>query len=412
MYDFFNSLPGSVSYLVSGVLPEGFLNACVKSGAEILSVRRIDDYSLLIRAAARDRKKLEAAAVKAGCSLQLTGTGGSVKLGGLIKRRVVPIVCLLLLTALLFASRLFIWEISVVGNGTVPAGKILDVLSDCGVDYGSFWPNLTADLVRSQALLQLPELSWLTVNIYGSRAEVIVRERVEKPDILSEGTPADIVAEKAGVVEEVRALIGTAQVRKGTAVLEGDTLISGGVESTFSPPRLLHSWGSVTALTYYEISAQIPATEWVKSYTGGEKSRWSLIIGEERLNFYGNSSIYDASCDKITSVWDLGIEGLFRLPVSIVRERSVFYELTERERDRSQVQGALEEVLHARLTEEIGESGEIISESFSASEYDGVITVCLRAKCREEIGLTVPMSEARIAEIQNHYIAKGEETNG
>ncbi|MGN1002789.1 MAG: sporulation protein YqfD [Oscillospiraceae bacterium] len=411
MYDFFNSLAGSVSYEVSGALPEGFLNACAKSGAELLSVRRLDEYTLLVRARARDRNKLEKAAVKAGCSLRLTGTGGSVKIGGVVKRRLVPGVCLLLLLALLFVSRLFIWEITVVGNETVPAGKILDVLSDCGVETGTFWPKLTADLVRSDALLQLPELSWLTVNIYGSRAEVLVRERVEKPEILSEDTPADIVAEKTGLVEEVRALIGTAEAQKGTAVLAGETLISGGAESTFSPPRLLHAWGSVTALTYYEFSAQIPVTEQVKSYTGGEKSRWSLVIGGERLNFYGNSSIYDASCDKITTVWDLGIEGLFRLPVSLVRQRSVFYELTERERDKSQARTELEEALHARLIREIGEDGEILGENFSASESGGVITVCLRARCREEIGVTVPMSEGRIAEIENNYIAKGEETN-
>lgn len=411
MYDFLNSLSGSLDCRVSGALTEGFLNACVRSGAELISVTRLDERCLMVRARATDRRRLEAAAQKSGCCLSFTGEGGSVRIGRTLRRRTLPAVCIALLLMLLFASRLFIWEITVQGNENVSDSRILDALSDCGVDIGSFWPGLTADLVRSDALLKLPELSWLTVNIYGSRAEVVVRERVKKPEIVSETSPSDIIAVKNGVVEELRALIGTPLVKRGSAVMKGETLISGAAESTYSPTRLLHALGSVTAMTYYELSAEIPATEQVKSATGEEKNRWSLTVGGERLNFYRNSSIYDASCDKIISVWELGIDGLFHLPVSLVRQRLVFYELTERERDVGSAVCDIEEYLHTRLLGEIGADGEILSESYSVSLSDGVITVCLRARCREEIGITAPMTDERIEELKTNYIAKGEETN-
>mgnify|MGYP003298343113 CR=1 FL=1 len=44
------------------------------------------------------------------------------------------------------------------------------------------------------ALLSLEELSWLTINLYGTRAEVLVREVVKQPEILEKEGCYDIVA--------------------------------------------------------------------------------------------------------------------------------------------------------------------------------------------------------------------------
>lgn len=411
MFDLFNRAGSSTTLEVSGARPENFLNACARSGLEIQFAGPVKDFTMHVRLGTGDRKKIESAAAKSSCAVRVLATGGGVRLRRMLVRRALPALCLLLLLSLLFWSRLFIWEIRVSGNETVPTGKILDVLSQCGVDCGSFWPAFTSDNLRSQVLVKLPELAWVTVNVYGSRAEVIVRERVPRPEIVSETGPCDIRSDKTGVVMEVQALAGTALVSRGSAVAEGELLISGGVESSFSPPRLVRALGSVTAQTYYELSAVIPADQQTKHYTGEVKNRWSLTIGGKRVNFYGNSSISDSSCDKINSVWTLGIDGLFELPVSLRRESCLFYETGVTARDENAARRELEQLLHDRLLEEIGDTGEILSEAWSVSENGGILNVCLRAVCSEEIGVTVPMDQARKAALAEQFDREGESTN-
>ena len=94
----------------------------------------------------------------------------------------------------LLTSSLFIWRIDVTGNETLTTGQILRCLDECGVRPGTYWPALSNDLVRNDMILCLPELRWLTVNVHGSRAEVIVREKDPLPDITPDDTPVSIYA--------------------------------------------------------------------------------------------------------------------------------------------------------------------------------------------------------------------------
>ena len=108
---------------------------------------------------------------------------------------------------------------------------MLRALSDCGVSRGCFWPSLSADLVRSRMMTLLPQIGWMTVNVSGSRAIVLVSEREEKPEIYLESAAADIVAGRTGIVTQLSVLSGRPLVSPGQSVLEGETLVSGVMES-------------------------------------------------------------------------------------------------------------------------------------------------------------------------------------
>ena len=215
-----------------------------------------------------------------------------------------------------------------------------------------------------------------------------MRERIPKPEMIDNDEPFDIFARKEGFIVEVRALAGSAQVQRGQAVSRGQLLISGAVEDITGGVRGVHAYGEVTARTYYEINAICPAMQEQKSYTGEEKDRWALVIGNNRINFYGNSSISDSDCDRIYTEYKMEIEGLFSLPVSLVRERSVFYECESVPADAYQQRLLLEQELHQRLLEETN-GGKIIYESFSRSQSGDIISVCLRAECEESIGVAI-----------------------
>ena len=389
-YDILNRLSGWSDCRVSGTLPAAFLNRCTSRGVALLAAVPEGEYSYRVRLRTRDMKRAGRCAAEAQCTLEPLSSGGAPSLALKLRRRALLALGLLLAFFLLAWSKLYIWEISVTGNETVSAGKILDALRECGIGTGTFWPDMTSDNVRSELLVKLPELAWATVNIYGSRAEVIVRERVPKPEIWNANTPTDLVAAKSGFVTEVRALNGTALVKAGSAVIAGEPLISAKMDSAFSGERYVHATGTVTAETYYELSAAAPLTAAEKVYTGETKTRLALVIGNSRWNFYGNSSISPAACDKITEESTLSLGAIFSFPVSLVRETERYYTLEETRRDLNIAARELEAALHERLLNSLGEGGVIESESYSASSSGGLLTVCLRARCSENIAIEQP----------------------
>ncbi len=388
MYGFFNRIRSRACVTVSGAMPEALLNACAAAGIEIISAVPVDPVTLRLTVPYRRLRQVQSLAQKCMCTLSEETNAGAAAMGRKLWHRLVAFVLALCALGLLFVSRAYIWEIEVTGNETVSTGEILDALEQCGVGLGSFWPNFTSDSIRSRVLAQIPELSWLTVNVRGSRAEVIVRERIPKPEMIDNDEPFDIFARKEGFIVEVRALAGSAQVRRGQAVSRGQLLISGAVEDITGGVRGVHAYGEVTARTYYEINAICPAMQEEKRYTGEKKDRWALVIGNNRINFYGNSSISDSDCDRIYTEYKMEIEGLFSLPVSLVRERSVFYECASVPADAYQQRLLLEQELHQRLLEETN-GGKIIYESFSRSQSGDIISVCLRAECEESIGVAI-----------------------
>jgi len=388
MYEKLNSIKSRAVYRVQGAKTEAVLNALVREGIDVICAEPGGDFEMEVTVPLRSGKSLEAIAPRVGCEAELISVSGTKAVGKKLVSRLFALVLGTFVLLVVLGSRFFVWEITVSGNEAVETGEILAALRECGVETGAFWPNFTSDRIRSELITRIPELSWATVNMYGSRAEVLVRERVSPPEMVDESVFADIVAEKDGVISEIHTLIGMAEVQNGKAVSKGDVLISGTLLSTYAEPKFTHAFGTVKAFTWYEITARMPLMANEKTYTGERDSRFSLKIGGWRFNFYGNSSIYDVQCDKIIDKWTLSIDGLFTLPVSIEREKSVYYETSETENISGEAEKLLCDYLAQRLRDEIS-GGEILTENYSLSVSGDTISVCLRAACLEEIGRVV-----------------------
>ncbi len=408
MFGVINRIRGYTRVKLVGDMPERFLNACCESQLEIISARRADELSMELLMPDAAVPRAEVVAAHSGFEIKLIKRGGGRRLGRSAVRRIFPAIMLMFIIGLLFWSKFYVWDIEVSGNGSVSAGRILDALSECGVECGAFWPAFSADNIRSELLYRIPELSWISVNMHGSLAEVIAVERREAPPLVLEGGSADIVADTEGFVRHVDALAGEAQVKAGAIVKKGDILISGAVESSYSPPRFLRAHGNIEAETDSSLTALLPAKQDRRSYTGAKKQKYALIIGNKRINFYSGSSISDAFCDKIISVWNIELPGLFSLPISIVRERSLVYENEGFKPDGYEAGKRLEIVLTETLVQRLGD-GEVLGATLSFAETDGLMTATLRARCIENIGVIRELSEERKAEVEMKYTQKADD---
>ena len=242
-------------------------------------------------------------------------------------------------------------------------------------------------------LLEIPELSWVAVNVSGCRANVEVRERRTAPKPLDRKTPCNLVARRDGLVLRVQALGGVPQVLKGMSVTEGQLLISGVEDTGTFGTRFTAGLGSVEGRTWYTLTANVPLTGAEKRYTGREKRLRSVIFGSRRIKFFANSSIDSDQCDKITERTPVRVCGL-PLPIIWETETLRFYETepvtVTQARRQKETGAALEAYLHS-LVDPYGE----VTASQVASRLRGdVLTVTLTAECREELGTQAPIYTA------------------
>ena len=291
----------------------------------------------------------------------------------------------------------FVLSVQVTGNETVPAAVILTCLRQLGVRPGVYGPSLDLSQLAQEALVELDSLSWMGLNLHGTRLEVIVREEIKTPERLEELGYFDIVAQADGVVTHVEAEQGDAVVAEGDVVAKGDVLIAGTV--TMEPPKYsdmpnryyqTHARGRVWARTWRVLTAAIPLETRVKNYTGAEKNVWSVNIFGQRVKIFGNTSISWPMYDKMTTVRQAELPGGGALPLSLSRETFREYFARTVEVDRTAAQSLLEEELEKQLKALIGEDGQVEDTRFSAKISGGRLEVTLTAQCLEEIGEEQP----------------------
>lgn len=369
---------------VSGAQPERILNYCAENGIEFWSASPCRDFSITFCVHASYADSLLARSGKNGLDVKLISETGGRKLKLGAKRRAVFLLAFVLCVSLAAVSSLFLWRIEISGNDKLSDAEILRKLAECGVDYGAYWPALSSDEIRSHIVSEMPEIAWLSLNVRSSKAEIIVHERIDKPDIVNEKSPCDIIASKSGVIRKMSVLEGESAAIVGNAVAKGDVLVRGLMSSETGDERYVHSMAQVIADTWYEISAQTPLLEERKTEKSGRNTAFSLVIGKKRINFFSDSRNKCDSCDKINKLKYISLGDVFVLPVGYAVERTTQYETSLLPIDEDKTVGRMKESLKNELQRRIGD-GQIVSEEYSVSKTDKVMTVTLRAQCTENI---------------------------
>ncbi|MDR0292645.1 MAG: sporulation protein YqfD [Oscillospiraceae bacterium] len=395
-----NLLRGFVRIAVECPYPERFINLCAYNNVAFWSVERVDAVRLEATIAASGLDRAGELASRLGGTLSPLGRRGALFFLERFRRRYALIAGLFACLAALFVSNRYIWEFTVEGNAALSDEIILQALRESGVSTGSPASSVDIETVRNQMLIKLGKLSWITVNVTGSHAAVVVRERAEKPEIFSRHTPVNIVAEKAGLITRLDTLSGSAQVFPGDTVWRGQLLVSGLVDSAQVGVRLVNARADVTARTWTELRAVVPTGAVGKRYTGRSKTRYALLFGGRRVNLYGNASQPYAMCDKMIKTETLRAPQNVAFPVALVRETFMEYEPVSYQMDEEVARDALRQALGGALRGGLGR-GEILTESVTFHMEPGLVTAVLTAECLERIDMPRKIDLAEAMSMKN-----------
>lgn len=280
----------------------------------------------------------------------------------------------LLFFAILFFSGRVIWDVRVEGNRRLSEEEVIASLRDCGLSVGDFKRQVDTSLIENLLMIESEDVSWISINLIGTVAEVEIRER----EFAEESEPwaaSNVVAAEEGDIllfEDVR---GNILLKIGDRVEAGDLIISGIYEGV-GGIRYTCAKGKVLALTEEEIEIKVPFEYDKKGYTGEVYTEKYLVFFEKEIKIYSNCRNLDTTCDKIDTVEYADVCGGGELPVGVRTVRYYEYTYERQTRDQSEAERLAEYKLSTEIYARASNSEVVGITTRYLIEEDGVRVVC------------------------------------
>lgn len=373
---------------VRGAAPELALYRLTQSHIPFWDIERVDDFSSDISIRRKDYEQVTAIAsrVQEGADL-LHEHGLFCHFRGLKKRKLF-VLTVFLCFGLAYLLPNFVWCLHVEGNETVPSPQILRELQELGVGFGTWGPSIVPQDLKNQMLNRVPELEWLTVNQSGGLATVVVRERQPAEAIIDRRQVTNLIASQDCILTRIEVYSGQTVCETGQSVRAGQLLVSGYADWEHCI-QATRSLGEIYGRTWRRQKAVIPA-EWEFQTAAGEThTRYALLLGRRRINFFQNSGIWYPECDKMVTYHQLTLPGGYSFPVTLIAETASEREITTGRLKPREAETILKTGTAAAARTDMV-AGEIIREDVTVRPGSGIYELTGTYECHEMVARTAP----------------------
>ena len=249
-------LKGYVSFTAEGGFPERFINLCNSNGIVLWDVQN-DGVKVKAFTTTKDFKRINFPAENSGMEIKDVTEKGLKSFINRYKYRFG--LCLGALIAVFVIAFLSgsIWEIEIVAESGVNVEAFTESLAESGVKKGARKSKIDILKVQEEMMYKHSDLLWISVNIFGSQAQVDITTVTHKKESTDMKVPTNIVAKKDGVITLVKGYYGVNAVKEGVNVAEGMLLISGVGKYADGSEYFTHAKGEVYAKTENEATQAI-----------------------------------------------------------------------------------------------------------------------------------------------------------
>ncbi len=248
MIRFLRYIKGYVVFVASGGFTERFLNLCKTHGIDLWNVEN-DGVKVKACTDASGFTRLTIPLENSGMSVTVLQEKGVMYLAKRHKWRCGAVCGVFIVTFIIWFMSGFIWNVEIVEKDGVKLDGFTESLEEVGVKEGVRKSQIDIIEVQNQLLAQYEELNWVSVNIFGSKAQVEYTLARQKTLSDNSKKPCNIVASKSGRITLVECYRGTPAVKEGAYVVDGSLLISGVVVNSDNSEKLTSAKGKVFALT-------------------------------------------------------------------------------------------------------------------------------------------------------------------
>lgn len=247
-----NYFCGYAIIIVKGLKIERFINLAVMNGIYLWDIEKLDYTTIKAKINIKDFSKLRQIVKKTDSRVKIKEKCGMPFKVKNIKRRKWFFLGLGALLIFLYILSSYIWMIEILGVKTISDEAILENLSRYGLRVGMSKRKIDKRNVESKMLITMPELTWIGIEIKGTKAYVTVSEKKPDPEPVNKYEPCNIIASKNGVIDKILVLNGDGVVKDGDTVVKGQLLVIGIIERYNMNTRYVHSMAKINARTWYE----------------------------------------------------------------------------------------------------------------------------------------------------------------
>lgn len=278
-----NYFCGYAIIIVKGIKIERFINLAVVNNIYLWDIEKIDYTTIKAKINIRDFFKLRSIVRKTDSNIQIIEKCGMPFKIKTVKRRKWFFFGLGALLIFIYILSSYIWMIEIHGLEKIDEQTVLENLSYAGLRVGIKKSKVEKRDIENRMLIRMPELTWMGIEIKGTKAFVTVVEKKPEPQLINRDEPCDIVASKNGVIEKILVLNGDGVVKDGDTVKKGQLLVSGAIIREGLPERYVHSMAEVNARTWYEDVEEIPFEQIEYKKTGRTFTTYTMEIIKKKI---------------------------------------------------------------------------------------------------------------------------------
>lgn len=277
---------GYVNIIVDGYFTERFINMCVNSDILLWDIKRLGENRIVAKIMPGDFHKIRNAARKTKSTVRISEKKGLPFLMFRYRKRKIAVVGIVICFAMFAFFSSHVMGIDITGNERVSKEKIITSLKDFGIYTCAPLKGIDRKLVQNKMMTRFEDISWIGINIRGSRVYIEVKERLDTKEGVALDKPCDLVAKEDGIIDELKVREGQSLVKVKEFVEKGDLLVSGAMDSTKLGIRYVHSYGEIYAITQRNLSRDYPLEYIEKIQTGQEKTKYIVSILGKKFNLF------------------------------------------------------------------------------------------------------------------------------
>ena len=380
-----NYFRGYAIIIVKGLKIERFINLAVVNNIYIWDIEKLDYTTVKAKIGLENFGRLRDIVRKTDSSVSILNKHVLPFIIKNVKRRKLFYASLLSLFVFIYIMSSFVWMIEIVGAKTIDSENLVKCLSKEGLREGSFKGRLDRRHIENQVLINIPEISWIGIQIRGTKAVVEIVEKREVPSLISRTDACDIVSAKDGVITKLLVLSGDPLVKDGASVRKGQKLVTGIILRAGLEPRQIHSLAQISARTWYEEAEEIPLQQIEYKPTGKIARHYKLKLANKEFSKKRSVSFKDFN--EFITERNLISFGDYIFPVKLVEYR--FEELvpTLKILSESEAKARCAERLNARIGLQIPDGAVILKKNIDYYVDKKSVKAKINVEVLEDIGV-------------------------
>ena len=380
-----NYILGYVNIKVEGFFIERFINICISKKILLWNMKREKSTILYANIGIQDYKKLKNIAKKTKTRISIQSKKGMPFLLHRYRKRKIFVGLLAIIFIALFMMSKFIWNIEVKGNTRISKIEILEELSKNGLKIGTYKEKINANSVINKIRLDREDIAWIGIDIEGTNAIVEIKETSKAPEIINENEYCNIISNKEGMITKINVQNGTAVVKEGDIVKEGDTLINGWLEGKYTGIRYVHAKADIEAKIWYSKKEKVFLKQQIQVPTGATEEKYTLNINNFKINFSKKLSKFKIY-DTIETENKIKLFSDFYLPISVIKTTNKEVEEIQKTYETEEAKNIGIEQLQQELDDEIVDKTKIVNKVINTYEVENGVDIYVTYEVLENIG--------------------------